>query len=117
MYKAELPEGLRIAMKLTESQFEELEVNAFQAFINFASAMADLDALPEEPSVMEVAFRPSHNPNEQYFAIELSMMVDPPTGGGRMEVASFKPMDRKEYIAYCIKEFGEAPVLSDPQLN
>jgi hypothetical protein len=116
-HKADLPESLRLAMNLDPEQFQELEVNSLQAFIQFANALAELDALPDEPSEMECAFRPTYNPREQFFCVRYSMMVDPSDNGARMEVTGFKPMGRAEYIAYCIEEYGEAPMLDDPTLN
>lgn len=104
-------------MKLDHDQFEELEVDALQAFLKFATALSELDCLPDEPSEMEIAFRPTNNPNGQYFAVMLSMMVDKATGGARMEAMGFKPMDKSAYIQYCIEEYGAAPLIVDPTLN
>jgi hypothetical protein len=42
-------------------QFQELEVQSLQAFILFANTLAELDALPDEPSEMECAFRTTNN--------------------------------------------------------
>jgi hypothetical protein len=104
-------------MNLDPDQFQELEVSSLQAFIQFANALAELDTLSTEPSEMECAFRPTHNPRGQFFCVRYSMMVDPITNGARMEVTGFKPMERADYITYCLKEYGEAPMLDDPGLN
>ena len=115
--KAELPDELRQAMKLDPDQFEELEMNALQGFMQFAMTLSGLDALPTEPSEMEVAFRPTRNPDGQYFAVGFSVMVDPQTNGARLEVVWFKPLVRSAYIQYCIDEHGGPPSLVDPTLN
>lgn len=113
-YKATLPEGLREAMKLDLEQFEELEVGTLEQSMQFAAMAAEFDL--EGPQEVEVAFRPSRNPGQQFFAIRYSMMLD--NGCVRCEVASFKPMGRKEYLAYCQEEFGSVPQdLAEPSLN
>lgn len=122
-YKAQLPTELMYAMQLSTAQFEELEVDVLNVCLRSAEALADLDCIPEVPTEIMMAFRPANNPKEQYFDVRLSFMMDrngSPDGGYgiRCEVAKFKPMSRSEYIAYCIKEFGEAPpLLAGPEMN
>ena len=116
--KAVLPEELRMAMGLDADQFEELEVNTLRICAQFADISSSL-GIGEEPTEMEIAFRPSVNSKDQYFAVLYNMMIDPDTRGMRCEVAGFKPMSRKEYIDYCTEEYGEAPVdlAGDPEMN
>lgn len=116
--KAQLPPELREAMKLDRDQFEELEIDTLQTCVQFIDCLNGCDPLPDKPSDVEVAFRPTRNPRGQYFAVEYSMMVEPVSNAMRCEVMAFKPMNRVEYIAYCIQEYGEAPEgFVDPQMN
>lgn len=116
--KSILPEELRIAMRLDRDQFEELEVECFEVCIQYGNTMASLDIIPDEPTECEVAFRPSHNPRGQYFAVKYLIMLDKngqaPNGYGmRFEVTGFKPMNQAEYVKYCYEEYGEIPPLKD----
>ena len=116
--KAELPEGLRAAMKLDLDQFEELEVETLKVCMQFADVFAELD-IGTEPTEMQTAWRPTRNPNGQYFAIMYNLMIDPNTRHMRCEVEGFKPMVRSEYIKHCMREYGEAPpdLLADSRMN
>jgi hypothetical protein len=115
--KAELPEGLRTAMQLDASQFEDLEVSTLQVAAQFADTAVKL-GLCGEVHRMNVGFRPKENPRQQYFDIEYAIMVDKRTRRVRLDVKSFKPLDRRAYTDFCKKEFGEAPAdLLDAALN
>lgn len=107
--KAELPQELREAMELDNDQFEELEIDTLELVIMVCDVNSDILS---KGVVFETesAWRPSDNPRRQYYAIRHRIAVDRNTGEVRHEVDGFKPMPEAEYVAYCISEFGEAPV-------
>jgi hypothetical protein len=112
--KAALPQELKKAMALDDDQFEELECDTLDKCMNFVSALKDV---LREPAEMVTAWRPTRNPSDQYFDIRHRVMVDPVDNGIRHEVVRFKPMNKSEYRAYCLKEFGSDPFAPDPSMN
>lgn len=105
--KAKLPKELREAMGLTEKEFTNLEVDT----LGLATRLADMDrdiSVLTKPTECEAAWRPMPNPKGKYFAIVFNVMV-PKSGPICLEVERFKPMNKAEYIAYCLAEYGEIP--------
>lgn len=111
--KAVLPVELKQAMQLDDDQFEELEKDTLECCLMYVPALKELDLGLVQ---MDVAWKPSRNPRSQYFAMAHALMVDPDGNEVRHEVRGFKPMEKKEYREYCVKEYGADPFF-DPSAN
>ena len=108
--KAKLPQELRIAMRLDDDQFEELELDVLQCVMEMIPSIELCQF--SGPVDMQMAWRPTRNPADQYYALTHSIAIDPEDSSVRHEIKAFKPMDKQAYRKYCIAEFGADPFIN-----
>jgi len=101
MMKIEMPDELQQAMKLNDEQFSNMRLEMQEYADAYLKIIADLGL--SDSCEMMGAFRPTPNTNNQFFAMRYQISRD------SLSVEGFKPMNRSEYIEYCIEEFEEAP--------